>query len=657
MSWDYYPVSSNPPGGNAKTDLCTGHPLADDQLLFVGDLGLVLDDGFVPSSIYNKTVFRQYTDATFTAIKQRSEEEKHLALLGPLIRVAAGETLVVVVRGLPISAAGGRSDTSFVFEIDGLSKEGRPALIAPGQIVTHRYHVQPQSTAIGKSFVDSHMLLYRATVGMGPDGNAGIYRGLLGAAITYKKGHLRADGTPRNIDTELVSILWVANENTGDESGDVEESNLMHTINGRLYCSLPGLDITVGKRTVWYFGAVGNEVDVHTAHMHGVVGLSTGGEHTDSIRLLPATTSALEIFPDNPGTWLMHCHINDHLHAGMQALFTVHGDTPSETGAPVPAKERVYYVQAEDVLWDYAPKGTNVCDGTPFGDDELIFTQSHFPFDLGDGVEGFGVGSQYIKSRYLLYTDASFTTPVVRERSMEHLGLMGPILRARIDETIVIHFRNNASESLSLHPHGVLYSKANEGAPYNDGSSEEDKKDDQIVPGGSYTYRWEVPRRAGPGPGERQDTKLWMYHSHRSEITDTYAGLFGPIIIIGPTGKFDDDSLLPSDGTREVFLHMSVMNEGGSFHLEENALRDEGNRNLTQEQFDSLLESDGFAESNLMHSINGYLYCNGPLLKLRQDRATRFYFYALGTEGMLSAISKCNSRGVTPSKALLTPVR
>jgi FtsP/CotA-like multicopper oxidase with cupredoxin domain len=27
--------------------------------------------------------------------------------------------------------------------------------------------------------------------------------------------------------------------------------------------------------------------------------------------------------PDNPGTWLYHCHVNDHIVAGMQAKFTV----------------------------------------------------------------------------------------------------------------------------------------------------------------------------------------------------------------------------------------------------------------------------------------------------------------------------------------------
>jgi FtsP/CotA-like multicopper oxidase with cupredoxin domain len=30
-----------------------------------------------------------------------------------------------------------------------------------------------------------------------------------------------------------------------------------------------------------------------------------------------------DMVPDNPGTWLFHCHVNDHILAGMQATYTV----------------------------------------------------------------------------------------------------------------------------------------------------------------------------------------------------------------------------------------------------------------------------------------------------------------------------------------------
>jgi manganese oxidase len=30
-----------------------------------------------------------------------------------------------------------------------------------------------------------------------------------------------------------------------------------------------------------------------------------------------------DMVPDKQGTWLYHCHLNDHLTGGMQALFRV----------------------------------------------------------------------------------------------------------------------------------------------------------------------------------------------------------------------------------------------------------------------------------------------------------------------------------------------
>lgn len=377
------------------------------------------------------------------------------------------------------------------------------------------------------------------------------------------------------------------------------------------------------------------KVDVHVAHMHGLVGITNSGLHSDSIRLLPGSTAAMDIIPDVVGSWLFHCHINDHLHAGMTALVNVRSDGSSKPPSPTPvARERHYYIRAESVLWDYAPKGWNVCDSTNYGPDENIFVRPGIPVysDTGTAL-GYTIGSQYLKSRYVEYTDDTFTTRKERGENFEHLGLMGPVLRARVGESIVIHFQNNGSHPTSMHPHGVLYEKDSEGALYNDGTPNQMKMDDSVPPGASHTYRWEVPDRAGPGPGEHKDVKMWIYHGHCSEIVDTYAGLFGVIVVVGRLASYNNQTLLPMDGSREVFIHMSVMNEAQSNYIFENVKRTTGNQNLNDEQVEALIENEDFSESNLMHSINGYLYCNGPVVKIPRHERTRFHFYALGTEG------------------------
>jgi len=132
------------------------------------------------------------------------------------------------------------------------------------------------------------------------------------------------------------------------------------------------------------------------------------------------------------------------------------------------------------------------------------------------------------KALYREYTDETFTTLKPRPKQWEHLGYLGPLVRAEVGDTIKIVFKNNLTFPASLHPHGVFYEKASEGAPYGDGV--EPAKKSAAPHGGTQTYTWPVPERAGPTEHETSSV-LWMYHSHVSEVSDANAGLMGPMII------------------------------------------------------------------------------------------------------------------------------
>lgn len=155
----------------------------------------------------------------------------------------------------------------------------------------------------------------------------------------------------------------------------------------------------------------------------------------------------------------------------------------------------------------------------------------------------------------------------------------------------------------------------------------------------------EANKESGPGPGEDENSKLWIYHGHRGEVADIYAGNFGAILVIAEGAEnYDEESLLPTDGVDEMFLYFSVMDEGGSFHLDENIARMAGNKNLSEAQIESLKANDDFAESNLMHAINGYMYCAGPLpfKQLTLNRPTRMYMYSLGSIVDMHSVSLGN---------------
>lgn len=68
------------------------------------------------------------------------------------------------------------------------------------------------------------------------------------------------------------------------------------------------------------------------------------------------------------------------------------------------------------------------------------------------------------------------------------MGMIGPILRAEVGDTVKVTFKNMASNNHSMHPHGLLYSKANEGVS----GPEQNFGGNSVPPGTTWTYTWEV---------------------------------------------------------------------------------------------------------------------------------------------------------------------
>jgi hephaestin len=98
----------------------------------------------------------------------------------------------------------------------------------------------------------------------------------------------------------------------------------MHSINGYLYGSQPleTLAFRRGEHIRWYLMGMGTEVDLHTPHWHGNT-VTFMGMRTDVVSLLPATMVVADMTPDAPGSWLLHCHVNDHITAGMSTRYQV----------------------------------------------------------------------------------------------------------------------------------------------------------------------------------------------------------------------------------------------------------------------------------------------------------------------------------------------
>jgi hephaestin len=276
-------------------------------------------------------------------------------------------------------------------------------------------------------------------------------------------------------------------------------------------------------------------------------------------------------------------------------------------------------VAADEVDWDYAPSGADGITGRPFAGMSVRYMQP------GPGR----VGRVWHKAIYREYTDSTFRTLKPRPPEWEHLGILGPLIRATVGDTIVVLFRNNASFPASMHPHGVFYNKDSEGAPYHDGTSGADTTDDAVPTGGTHRYVWPVPERAGPGPHDGSSA-FWMYHSHVDDQADVAAGLIGPMIVTARAAARADGT--PSDVDRELVVGFLEFDENNSPFFNANYAHyakplPKGMKLRADTLFGVLVQGPAM-ESSFRETLNGFSYGNVPALTVRQGERVRWYLLA-----------------------------
>jgi FtsP/CotA-like multicopper oxidase with cupredoxin domain len=307
-------------------------------------------------------------------------------------------------------------------------------------------------------------------------------------------------------------------------------------------------------------------------------------------------------------------------------LVCVYAVRSQAASAVTVGKTRTYYVAADEVQWDYTPSGRDEAMGMEFDDVGKAFTES--------GPHR--IGHVYKKAVYHGYTDATFSTMKKRGPDEAYLGILGPILRGAVGDTIKIVFKNNGSHPYSMHPHGVLYKKDSEGADYNDGTSGADKEDGGVPPGATHTYTWEIPERAGPGPNDPSSI-FWLYHSHADELRDVASGLFGGIVITRRGMALPDGR--PKDVDHEFVTMFIAINENESWYLDDN-IRDHTTdpKGVKKGEFLPVtpggiygtIAGTGFIDTNVKWSINGYIFGNTPMMTMKKGDHVRWYVATLG---------------------------
>jgi len=277
----------------------------------------------------------------------------------------------------------------------------------------------------------------------------------------------------------------------------------------------------------------------------------------------------------------------------------------SNAGDPPQPKVHTYFIAADDVMWNFAPRGRNLT-GTPSPDNEGAPSSTIFQ-----------------KAVYHEYADATFRTLKPRSSEWEHLGILGPLIRAEVGDVIKVVFKNNTKLFCSMHPHGLGYAKDSEGALYSDGNPTDAKRGGAVPPGEVYTYTWTVPERAGPAPGDPSSI-LWVYHSHFVEPRDMNTGLFGPIIVSAKGTTKPDGT--PKDVDREFIVSFAVFDETESWYFEANAM------NRRKYTLGLRFSDPALRQHYLLYSINGLIEGNLPMMNMKKGERVRWYLFANGNE-------------------------
>lgn len=286
--------------------------------------------GFI-GSIYKKVVYRQFTNNKFTKQMERAADMEHLGIMGPMILANVGDKVTMVFKNM--------ASRPYSIHAHGV-KTNNPEvhLTQPGE--THSYHwYVTKNTGPTPEQEACSVSAYYSTSDVAKD----LYSGLIGPLVICRRSWGRSFGVKKEVE-EFALLFLVFDENESwylDENirthirnphanlKDDEtfiESNKMHAINGYMYGNLNGLNMVEGTKVYWYLLGMGNEVDVHTAHWHGhsVEYKLGGGPHrTDVYELFPATFQTVKMRAEFPGTWLLHCHVTDHVKGGMEAVYTV----------------------------------------------------------------------------------------------------------------------------------------------------------------------------------------------------------------------------------------------------------------------------------------------------------------------------------------------
>ncbi|XP_075040785.1 coagulation factor VIII isoform X2 [Mixophyes fleayi] len=227
-----------------------------------------------------------------------------------------------------------------------------------------------------------------------------------------------------------------------------------------------------------------------------------------------------------------HMDYYDDYNNGDFEYIDLYEDQPDKDPRSPERHLRTYFIAAVEVRWDYG------AGKSPY----LERKKTHHVY------HGF---QWYKKVVFREYLDSSFTEPAVRGERDAHLGLLGPCIRAEVNDEIIIQFKNMASRPFSFYSN-VLSAQ---------------KKEESVPPQQTRTYTGRVSSQFGPTESE-EECRTWFYTSNGHLNKDFHSGLIGPLLVCRP--KVLKRSNVNQFSMQDFSLVFMEINETESWYFKEN---------------------------------------------------------------------------------------
>ncbi|KFV97276.1 Coagulation factor V, partial [Eurypyga helias] len=568
-------------------------------------------------TVFKKIAYREYEED----FKKEKPADVFAGLLGPTLRAEVGDTLVVHLKNMadkPVSihpqgivysknAEGSRYDDKTS------SAEKQDDAVFPGQVYTYVWDITEE---IGPRGADLPCLTYAyySHENMAVDFNSG----LIGPLLICKQGSLNEDGSQKLFNKEYVLMFGVFDENKSWQ----RSASLKYTINGYTDGTLPDLEACAYDNISWHLIGMSSKPEIFSIHINGQ-SMEQRHRRVSTVNLVGGASATVNMTVTEEGRWLISSLVQKHLQgkAGLHGYLTVRDCGDKEVKkSHLSYKERLmvktweYFIAAEEVTWDYAPNIPENLD-------------RHYKSQHLDNFSNL-IGKKYKKAIFRQYTDASFTKRLENPRPKE-TGILGPIIRAQLNDKVKVVFKNKASRPYSIYFHGVTLSKNAEGADYPLDPTGNSTQSRGIEPGKTYTYEWKITKTDQPTARDAQCITR-LYHSAVDTERDIASGLIGPLLICKSEALTQKGVQKKADGEQQAMF--AVFDENKSWYLEDN-IKDYCSNPASVKRDDPK-----FYNSNIMHTINGYVSDSSEILGFCQDNVVQWHFSSVGTHDEIVSV-------------------